>query len=338
MVGADMFRFILTLGVVAMIFWGPQFPANNIYIPLLALAAFLFGLAEVLRDNTAQTMLPTIVEGKDLPRANGQLWSIERIMGQFVGPPLAGFLIAVALPLPFLVDAASFVIAAVLVFGISVRRTVEPMQDQPALEAMKEGFAWLIKRPILFRMAVMTGLMNLGATVSLTILVLFAQEVLDLGATAYGLLLTCGAAGGAIGGLVAPWIVQQIGNGWGLRLAVMTITLESSMIAFATHPAMVGVALFTGVFGGMMWNVIAVPLRQRLVPPELLGRVNSVYRFFAWGMMPIGALLGGVLVSLIDGLASREMALRAPYFIVALGFVILTVVAFRQFSDEKVSG
>lgn len=338
MVAADLFRFILTIAIVAAIFFTPDFSDKGIYIPLLSLAAFMFGLAEVLRDNTAQTMLPTIVEGKDLPEANGQLWSMEKVMGQFVGPPLAGFLIAVALPLPFLVDAVTFAIAAALVSGVSVTRVIVSGHHQPAFAAMKEGFTWLVRHPVLFHMAVMTGLLNLGGTISLTVMVLFAQDVLNLGATGYGLLLSCGAVGGVIGGLVAPRIVQRIGKVWGLRIAVTTVILESGMIAFAAHPAMVGVALFAGVFGGMMWNVIAVPFRQRLVPPELLGRVNSVYRFFAWGMMPIGALLGGVLVSQVDDIASREIALRAPYFAVAVGSILMTIMAFRQFTAKTIGG
>jgi hypothetical protein len=67
-----------------------------------------------------------------------------------------------------------------------------------------------------------------------------------------------------------------------------------------------------------MWNVITVSLRQAIIPDRLLGRVNSVYRFFAWGMMPIGALLGGLIVAVVDMFASRELALRATFFANAL--------------------
>ena len=46
------------------------------------------------------------------------------------------------------------------------------------------------------------------------------------------------------------------------------------------------------MFVGTLWNVITVSFRQSVIPDHLLGRVNSVYRFFGWGMMPIGAALG----------------------------------------------
>ena len=48
----------------------------------------------------------------------------------------------------------------------------------------------------------------------------------------------------------------------------------------------------------MMWNVITVSLRQRITPDHLLGRLNATYRLFAWGVMPIGALLGGIVAEL----------------------------------------
>lgn len=331
MVSADAFRFALTLGVVALIFFGPK-ENSTTYILLLSFAAFLLGSAEVLRDNTAQTMLPAIVSPDDLQKANGQLWSVEQVMGQFIGPPLAGFLIAVALPLTFLLDAASFAIAAILVFAMSVKPMPTPKR-QPALSAMKEGFMWLYNRPILFRMAILLGLMNMAAMMTLTIMVLFAQEVLSLGPAAYGILLTSGAAGGVIGGLIAPKIATKLGNGRGMRLAILLILAEHVFITFAFHSITVGLGLFLGMIGAMLWNVITVSLRQRIIPPELLGRVNSVYRFFAWGMMPIGALLGGGLVTLMEGNLGRETALRMPFGLAAIIVAGLSIQVFQHFTD-----
>ena len=45
------------------------------------------------------------------------------------------------------------------------------------------------------------------------------------------------------------------------------------------------------------WNVITVSFRQRVVPEQLLGRVNAGYRLVAWGTIPLGAALGGYLGS-----------------------------------------
>jgi hypothetical protein len=79
---------------------------------------------------------------------------------------------------------------------------------------------------------------------------------------------------------------------------------------------------------GILWNVITVSLRQTIIPPHLLGRVNSVYRFFAWGMMPIGAAVGGVLVYVVDAVDTRQLALRVTWF--ATGAVYLGLFVFGR--------
>jgi len=87
---------------------------------------------------------------------------------------------------------------------------------------------------------------------------------------------------------------------------------------------------------GTLWNVITVSLRQTIIPDRLLGRVNSVYRFFAWGMTPVGAILGGLVVVVADIWWSRDLALRAP-FVVAGGLQILLYgVARTRLTTERI--
>jgi len=339
MVGADIFRFILTLAVVALVLLGPVLPSIEPargYILALAALAFFLGSAEVLRDNTAQTILPRLVRVKDLPRANGTMWSAEQIIGEFVGPPLAGFLIALALPLPFALDALTFALAAVLVSRLKPK-PAHAAPHKPAFAAMKEGLGWLVRHALLLRLALITGFMNFAGTVSLTILVLFAQDILHVGPLGYGLIMSFGAVGGGLGGLLAPRIVTRIGQGWGLRIAVVLVGVETVIIGAANHPAWVGFALFLATFGSLLWNVVAVPIRQKVVPPELLGRVNSVYRFISWGVIPLGALLAGFLVKGINRYTEYETALRAPYFILGFSFVLVSIYVFKTISNQSVS-
>jgi hypothetical protein len=76
-------------------------------------------------------------------------------------------------------------------------------------------------------------------------------------------------------------------------------------------------ALFAVMAAAMLWNVITVSWRQRRIPTELLGRVNSIYRFFGWGSMPLGAMAAGAMVALLEPSLGRELALRAPFFTAA---------------------
>ena len=87
---------------------------------------------------------------------------------------------------------------------------------------------------------------------------------------------------------------------------------------------------------GILWNVITVSLRQTIIPPHLLGRVNSVYRFFAWGMMPIGAAIGGITVVVVELFASREFALRSTWFLNAAIHVVLFVIGRRFLTTAKI--
>ena len=83
-----------------------------------------------------------------------------------------------------------------------------------------------------------------------------------------------------------------------------------------------------GTLLGSTWNVITVSLRQTIIPSHLLGRVNSVYRFFAWGMMPIGAIAGGLIVRWVEPLIGREDALMLPFTLAGLVTIALTVYGF----------
>ena len=86
---------------------------------------------------------------------------------------------------------------------------------------------------------------------------------------------------------------------------------------------------------GATWNVITVSLRQSIIPPHLLGRVNSVYRFFAWGMMPIGAALGGVTVTVVSHLANRRIALRSAFFVDAAIYLCLFIIGRSKLTTAK---
>ena len=90
-----------------------------------------------------------------------------------------------------------------------------------------------------------------------------------------------------------------------------------------SNPWIVASALFIEMFGALLWNVITVSLRQRVIPDALLGRVNSLYRFFGWGAMPLGALAGGALVALLEPDFGREDALRSVYLTAALGMAAM---------------
>jgi len=329
MVRADLFRLILTGGVIALILQVDPVPPDSgavTYILALCALAFLLGTAEVIRDNAAQTVLPTVVEKSQLEQANDQLWSIEQVMGSFVGPPLAGLLIAAAVPAPFAVDALTFALAAWIVWCIAIPPRAAPIR-KPVMAEAAEGVRWMRAHPIVLQLAVMLGLMNALHMATLTILILFSQEILGLSAAGHGILLTAGAAGGVIGGMLCPRIAAHLGGRRSLLLA-LTLFVPPLIAIALTHSVLVtAAALFTEMFAALLWNVVTVSYRQRLIPDGLLGRVNSIYRFFGWGMMPFGALLGGWAVTWLEPEITRNLALRAVFVFAAAGFTLMLLYA-----------
>lgn len=323
-VRADLMRLLLTLGVIAMIATAPSFPLATPLPFILGLAgfAFLLGSAEVLRDNAAQTVLPSIVPEDRLEQANGQMWSVEQIMGSFLGPPLAGMLIALSVPAPFALDAITFALAAALVFCVRLPERKPPQTDVWVAEA-REGIRWLFAHREILQLAVMLGMMNALNIMALTMLPLLGQELLGLNAIEYGLLVVFEAAGGVVGGLICPWLVTKIGGRRALMLALPMMALGYTLIALFPIVWVVAPALFMGLFAGLLWNIVTVPYRQRRIPDALLGRVNALYRFFGWGLLPVGAVLGGVLASWAEPHLGREMALRLPFFVSGGGMALL---------------
>ena len=324
MVQADIFRTLLTLGIITLIFSVGPLPAENRdhLIWILAGAAFLMGSAEVFRDNAAQTMLPSVVSKDDLEAANGQMWSAEQIMGSFVGPPLAGVLIALWVPLPFSVNALTFALSAWALWCIRMTKTA-PSTRRHFLTELSEGMRWMWQHKIILRFALMLGILNALTTMTMTVFVLFSQEILGLNAAAHGMLMTAGALGGVAGGILCPKIISRLGPQRSVLAALALFPIPALVIFFTSNVWIVAIALFAEMFAAILWNIVTVSYRQRFIPDALLGRVNSVYRFFGWGMMPVGAFAAGVIVDVAQPGLGRELSLRLLWGIAAAGNTLL---------------
>ena len=328
-------------------------------------SALAIGFAEVLRDNAAQTFLPSIVKPENLEKANGNLWGAEMVMNSFVGPPVGSILLGIGFALPFFIDAGTFAAAAGLVFLISGQFKAKraagaaPSTKVAWRAEMKEGFDWLWHHPLLRPLAITLGFLNGLGMMMFSTFVLFAQEDLDLGtglfsgvlspvadafgfdsvaALTFAILMMAGALGGIVGSVLAARISKAIGSGPSLWLTMGTSILTSAVTGIATRWWIAFLMMALGTVTAILWNVITVSLRQTIIPDELLGRVNSVYRFFGWGMMPIGSAVGGLVVVLAERFTSRGMALRWPFFVVAAAYVVLFLYAAPRLTTEAIDG
>ena len=284
--------------------------------------------------------MPSVVAEENLEKANGRMWSAESLTNSFIGPPLGSLLIGISIFIPFFFDAVSFFVAVALIatIGGSFRPVSQKPREKLNFKSeIKEGFSWLWAHPLLRPMAIILGFMNgVGSMVTATY-ILFAQEVLKTSVFVFAVLGMAAAVGGIIGGLLAPKISEKFGSGPSLWLAMILAPVGTAIIGFTSTWQVVWVVTAFQTIAAVLWNTITVSLRQSIIPSHLLGRVNSVYRFFAWGSIPIGMFLGGALVAIGQVFLSREMALRTPYFTGAILGLLIFVFSASKLTTSAIN-
>jgi MFS family permease len=348
MVGANAARAVFTVIVALAVLWrGNKLPGPDelesviatewvLYACVIAATLFL-GVGEVLYDNCAQTFMPRIVSDDQLEKANGRMWASETAANQFLGPPLGSLMLAAGFALPFLFDAASFAVSAALIVAITATPPVTsvPVERRPWKDELREGVRWLWSHQLLRPMALILGSLNGLGSITFAVFVLFAQDVLGTSTIEFAVLTMAGAVGGIVGGWTASWVAKRLGSGPSLWVTLVGGAVTSTVIGLVSNVPAVAIMFAVNTFVAVLWNVITVSLRQSIIPDHLLGRVNSVYRFFAWGMIPIGAFIGGLVVSVTDAFADRELALRMPWFVAAAGQVIVFVYAVPRLTTAR---
>jgi MFS family permease len=325
MVGVAILRTLVCLGIAATIV------TNTDSLWLLYVTAFVLGVGETLFDTAAQSIMPSIVRRDDLSRANGRLYAAELTMNQFVGPPLGGFLAGVAIALAFAGSALAFAFAAIalsLLTGSFKPARGEPTGRRPSVVAdIKEGLRYLWNHRLLRTLAIMVGTMNLASSATFAVLVLYAVAPGPMGLDefGFGVLMTGMAFGSLFGSLVVERAERLFGRARLLTGAVIINAITLAVPGLTANAWIVGVAFAISGIGIVMWNVVTVSLRQRIVPDALLGRLNASYRLLAWGSQPIGALLGGLI--------GQWLGLPAVFLIA--GVVVALLLSLRRIITDQ---
>lgn len=303
----------------------------DVQLWMLWVLAFGLGLGEVFFDNGSQAILSSVVDADQLERANGLLYTSEIAGSTFVGMPIGSALFGFAVWLPFGLDAASFVVAAILATSLrgSFRPAARASDNSPTslLSEMRAGLSWLVGHHVLRNLTVGVALMNLALAATQATFVLFAIDELHISPNWFGPLVAIIGAGSLLAGIVGGRIVGKVGRRFAMLVAGIAPVLTS--LAIGLLPVAWWVILMTTVqaLTITIWSIVAVTLRQQLVPDHLFGRVNSVYRWVSTGVMPVGALIGGV--------TADWFGLRAPYFAAAaLLLMAYAVVAVRLSTAE----
>ena len=180
-------------------------------------------------------------------------------------------------------------------------------------------FTWA--NPLLRNLTLITAAMNVfwAAWVAVLVIYVVAPGPVGLSTPQYGLLLIAMAAGGIAGANAVEPLRRRLGARRLLALDVVGTIVLVGTPALTTNPFAIAAAMFVGGAGSAVWRVIVAMVRQRVTPSELLGRVYSANRVISWGVLPIGAALGGLVaqsfgvraVFVVAGVAS--LGLLAAY-------------------------
>jgi MFS family permease len=267
---------------------------HAITIAQLAAVAFVEGSLFVLFDLAEGAALPRLVPAGQLPTAVA--WNQARTQGaDLVGQPLGGLLFAIAPALPFAVDSVSYLVSGGAVAAIRTRLQGERAATADRLRIrIAQGVRFVRRSAFLREMVVIVGWMNLVFNGTFLVLIVRAQR---LGGSPgqIGLMLAAYGLGGILGAIAAPTLQRRLPG----RVVLITIAwLWTALgIALAFAPSLVWLAVLVFVLNlfGAPYNVVIGARLYQLVPEEIFGRVRSVGRIVAWGTIPIGTLLGGLL-------------------------------------------
>ena len=322
--------------VVAMAVLATALLAGRASIALLDGVLFIINTGEVVFRSASQAMTPSVVPRARLERANGWLVGGTTIMQQMIAGPLGGFLFAVTAAVPFLVNAGTYAASAVLVGLVpGTYRALRPKVDQgssqlrQARAELAEGFRWLGRQRVLRTMTVLIGLLNLTLTAATAVLVLLARERLHLGAVGYGTLFTCEAAGALLGAACGDRLIKRVTATWTIRIGLLVEAGLHLVLATSRSAYFVGAMLFAFGIHAALWTIVANSLRQRLTPPEMLGRVASTSLFIAAGGNCVGAVLGGVIAA--------RFGITAPYWVGFAAAALVSVTTWRVFNRTTIA-
>jgi MFS family permease len=317
LITADLGRIIL-LGLIPLIAW-----LGLLRIEYLYVIGLVVGVLTVLFDIAITSFLPSVVPREALVEGNSKLQQSGSFIS-IVGPGVAGALIGlVTAPMAIIVDACSFLAS---VISLWLMRTPE---ERPSITASTRSSLWkeigegihaLWQTPVLRDMTIFTTIGAFFLTIQQTVFVLFVINELKLTVFQLGLVGSLSGAASLMGALLVSRIARRLGPGPTIIFGQSFTGLGGILLAVAGGPPVVALLLLicgqiSSGFGMPLYSINQIALRQAMTPAHLLGRVNASRRFLVFGIMPLAALLAGVLGS--------TLGLRPTLSIGAAGLVFV---------------
>jgi hypothetical protein len=295
-------------------------------------AVVFSGAAGVVISTGSLALVPKIVPSADLLAANSAL-SATNTAASVGGHSAGGLLVSLlGAPVAMVVEAATSALSVVALARVPEPPAVAVHRATGFGRMLREGVTYTLAHP-LFRVITFCGMaVNLLSAAQYTLTFVFLTGTLGVAPVGVGLLIATSGIGALAGAAASGRLAARHGTGPTWRLALLTLPLFALLLA-AARPGP-GVLLFAagnlccaaaiavvGILGGSA--------RQQTCPPELIARMSATSRTITWGVIPLGALAGGALGSLI-GVRPALVAVAALF---VLPFTIATTSPLRKVTD-----
>lgn len=276
----------------------PELPGQAVSMTVwfvLALS-FLTGCAQAFGGPAHQSLVPSLVDRKDLPNAIA-LNSVQFNLARIIGPLLAAVALAsYGSVFCFTVNGLSFlaVIAALLALTVPPR---QPLAAQRMLDQFRGGLSYVRHEGPLFGLTIVGFATTFLAISLLTLLPVFVQKVFHLGVAEYGRMMAFQGAGAVLGALIVAWVGRFKGMGAVALMAQIGLGGVIAAFALSSNPTLSYALLFVAGTAQLVVFSLANSLVQLLVPNEMRGRVMSIYMLAFRSGMPLGSLTAGALAN-----------------------------------------
>jgi MFS family permease len=287
MVGADVLRAVVQVIIGFLLLTGEA------HVWQLAIGVAVYGAASAFFQPASIGLIPQTVSAGRLQQANA-LMSISRNGGSILGPPISGLIVAFAGPATvFMIDAATFAISAVSLLLLKPIQRVSPENRQSFLAELTGGWREVLARPWIAAALVAFGIGNASGAAFSILGPVIADDQLG-GAAAWGLILTGGALGGVIGGLLALRIRPR--RPLLVGFAVLSLVALQPLSLVGPAPVLLIAGAFLLGFGaGELINTWWYTLLQQHVPEHARSRVSSYDSLVSFIFQPLGFLAVGPL-------------------------------------------
>jgi len=269
--------------------------------------SFITGLAQSFGGPAYQSLLPSLVDKKDLPNAvalNSIQFNLARVLGPLLfAATLAAFIKGgysepQAMNAAFALNALSFLIVIGTLMSLHVKH-VPTVHTKRMRDELQGGLHYVRHHSSLVALIVLAATTTFLGFAILTFLPVFAQSIFKSDASQYARLMAFSGAGSIVGALVVAWLGKF--PRMGLTALLMQAVYGILILAFATSRVLwlsEILLFFTGAALMMVFSTVT-SLIQLIAPNEMRGRVMSIYMVAFRGGMPLGSLVSGYFATLI---------------------------------------